>query len=170
MCGWNASAPRVPRATYEMRMNFCLRGASLFRLHPSHEVRAIKRYLATREDRLPWLFLTRQAVNYFLREAGERAGLGRVWPPMLRHSCGSALANKGPTSASFRTTWVTAIHDIQQDTPAPAPDAARGSGTEPAQTEPFLITATRPRLNAGQYRLERPTSTRLMRSGEVVLR
>ena len=70
------------------------------------ELRAIKRYLATREDKLPWLFLsergqpmTRQAVNYLLREAGERAGLGRVWPHMLRHSCGYALANKG---ADFR--------------------------------------------------------------------
>jgi site-specific recombinase XerD len=48
------------------------------------ELRAIKRYLATREDKLPWLILsergqplTRQAVNYLVREAGERAGLGR---------------------------------------------------------------------------------------------
>ena len=70
------------------------------------ELRAIKRYLATREDKLPWLFLsergqpmTRQAVNYLIREAGERAKLGRVWPHMLRHSCGYALANKG---ADFR--------------------------------------------------------------------
>ena len=43
--------------------------------------------------------MTRQAVNYLIREAGERAGLGRVWPHMLRHSCGYALANKG---ADFR--------------------------------------------------------------------
>jgi type 1 fimbriae regulatory protein FimB len=70
------------------------------------ELRAIKRYLNTREDKLPWLFvsergqpLTRQAVNYLIREAGERAGLGRVWPHMLRHSCGFALANNG---ADFR--------------------------------------------------------------------
>jgi type 1 fimbriae regulatory protein FimB len=70
------------------------------------ELRAIKKYLAGRNDKLPWLFLsergqpmTRQAVNYLLREAGERAGLGRVWPHMLRHSCGYALANKG---ADFR--------------------------------------------------------------------
>jgi type 1 fimbriae regulatory protein FimB len=48
------------------------------------ELRAIKRYLATREDKLPWVILsergqplTRQAVNYLVREAGERAGLGR---------------------------------------------------------------------------------------------
>ena len=66
------------------------------------ELRAIKRYLASREDHLPWLFvsergqpMTRQAVNYLIGEAGERAGLGRVWPHMLRHSAGYALSNKG---------------------------------------------------------------------------
>ncbi len=66
------------------------------------ELRAIKRYLTTREDKLPWLFvsergqpMTRQAVNYLIREASERAGLGRVWPHMLRHSAGYALSNKG---------------------------------------------------------------------------
>ena len=66
------------------------------------ELRAIKRYLASRVDKLPWLFIsercqpmTRQAVNYLIREAGERAGLGRVWPHMLRHSAGYALSNRG---------------------------------------------------------------------------
>lgn len=72
--------------------------------HPieGDELRAIKRYLAGRKDTLPWLFvsergaqLTRQAINYLIREAGERAGLGRVWPHMLRHSCGYYLANEG---------------------------------------------------------------------------
>ncbi|HET6926048.1 MAG TPA: tyrosine-type recombinase/integrase [Hyphomicrobiaceae bacterium] len=72
--------------------------------HPiaGDELRAIKRYLATREDKLPWLFvserqaqLTRQAVNYIVRLAGENAKLGRVWPHMLRHSCGYYLADKG---------------------------------------------------------------------------
>ena len=72
------------------------------------ELRAIKRYLATRDDRLPWLFaserghaMTRQAVNYIIRIAGERAGLGHVHPHMLRHSCGYYLANKG---VDFRAT------------------------------------------------------------------
>jgi type 1 fimbriae regulatory protein FimB len=44
------------------------------------ELRAIKRYLGTRDDKLPWLFvseraqpMTRQAVNYLIREAGESA-------------------------------------------------------------------------------------------------
>jgi len=72
--------------------------------HPiaGDELRAIKRYLATREDKLPWLFLseretqlTRQAVNYVVRVAGETAKLGRVWPHMLRHSCGFYLADQG---------------------------------------------------------------------------
>src|SRR5215470_12963467 len=66
------------------------------------ELRALKRYLATREDNVPWLFvserqsqLTRQAVNYIVRVAGETARLGRVWPHMLRHSCGYYLADRG---------------------------------------------------------------------------
>jgi len=66
------------------------------------ELRAIKRYLAARTDKLPWLFLserrqpmTRQAVNYLIRIAGESAGLKNVYPHMLRHSCGYYLANTG---------------------------------------------------------------------------
>jgi type 1 fimbriae regulatory protein FimB len=66
------------------------------------ELRAIKRYLATRSDQLPWLFvsergqpLTRQAVNYLIAAAARRAGLPPVHPHMLRHSCGFALANRG---------------------------------------------------------------------------
>jgi type 1 fimbriae regulatory protein FimB len=66
------------------------------------ELRAIKRYLAIRDDTLPWLFiseqkgqLVRQAVNYLIAEAGKRAGLGHVWPHMIRHSAGYALANEG---------------------------------------------------------------------------
>jgi site-specific recombinase XerD len=66
------------------------------------ELRAIRRYVATRADRLPWLFLsergqplTRQAVNYLVAEAAVRAGLPHVRPHMLRHSCGFSLANHG---------------------------------------------------------------------------
>jgi type 1 fimbriae regulatory protein FimB len=66
------------------------------------ELRAIKRYLATRTDALPWLFisersqlLTRQAVNYLSGAAAERASLPGVHPHTLRHSCGFALADKG---------------------------------------------------------------------------
>src|ERR1700674_1636508 len=66
------------------------------------DLRAIKRYLATRTDKLPWLFiserrqpLTRSAVNYLIGVAGESAGLENVHPHMLRHSCGYYLANTG---------------------------------------------------------------------------
>lgn len=66
------------------------------------ELRAIKRYLATRTDGLPWLFvsergqpLTRQAVNYLIGTAAARAALAGVHPHTLRHSCGFALADKG---------------------------------------------------------------------------
>ena len=66
------------------------------------ELRAIRRYLTARTDKLPWLFLsergqpmTRQAVNYLIGTAGESAGLKNVHPHMLRHSCGYYLANSG---------------------------------------------------------------------------
>lgn len=66
------------------------------------ELRAIRRYLVSRKDALPWLFLsergqplTRQAVNYVIAAAASRAGLPPVHPHMLRHSCGFALADKG---------------------------------------------------------------------------
>jgi type 1 fimbriae regulatory protein FimB len=66
------------------------------------ELRALKRYLASRDDKLPWLFLsergqplTRSSVQYLVRTAGEAAGLGNVHPHTLRHSCGYYLANAG---------------------------------------------------------------------------
>jgi type 1 fimbriae regulatory protein FimB len=72
--------------------------------HPiaGDELRAIKRYLATREDKLPWLFIsergqpmTRQAVNYLVASAAATAGLMNVHPHTLRHSCGYYLADRG---------------------------------------------------------------------------
>jgi integrase len=72
--------------------------------HPisGDELRAIKRYFASRKDNLPWLFvnerglpLTRQAVNYIVSTAAEKAKLENVHPHTLRHSCGFYLANKG---------------------------------------------------------------------------
>lgn len=63
---------------------------------------ALKHYLASREDKLPWLFLserdtqmTRQAVNYLISAAAREAGLPGVHPHTLRHSCGYYLANRG---------------------------------------------------------------------------
>jgi site-specific recombinase XerD len=72
--------------------------------HPiaGDELRAIRRYLGTRTDALPWLFvserggpMTRQAVNYLIAAAAARVGLAGVHPHTLRHSCGFALADKG---------------------------------------------------------------------------
>ncbi len=66
------------------------------------ELRAIRRWLAARQDHLPWLFIsergqpfTRQAVNYIVARAADRAGLPPVHPHMLRHTCGFSLANRG---------------------------------------------------------------------------
>lgn len=66
------------------------------------ELRAIKRYLKTRQDKLPWLLVserctpfTRQNINYIVARAGKAAGLGHVNPHMFRHSSGFALGNKG---------------------------------------------------------------------------
>jgi type 1 fimbriae regulatory protein FimB len=73
-------------------------------MHPieGDELRAIRRYLATRNDALPWLFvserggrLTRFAVNYLVERTAKAAGLPDVHPHCLRHSCGYALADKG---------------------------------------------------------------------------
>jgi site-specific recombinase XerD len=70
------------------------------------ELRALRAWLRERSIRLdarsPYLFLsergpfTRQAVNYIVLQAGERARFPfRVHPHMLRHSTGFYLANKG---------------------------------------------------------------------------
>jgi type 1 fimbriae regulatory protein FimB len=72
--------------------------------HPvaGDELRAIKRYLGTRKDGLPWLLvserqqpLTRQSVNYVVRTSAAAARLAPAHPHMLRHSCGFSLANRG---------------------------------------------------------------------------
>lgn len=64
-------------------------------------LRALRAYLRSRTDALPYLILsergtpfTRQGVYYLVRAIGARAGIA-VHPHMLRHGCGYALANKG---------------------------------------------------------------------------
>jgi NADPH:quinone reductase-like Zn-dependent oxidoreductase len=54
------------------------------------ELRAVKRYLATRTDNLPWLFvsergqpLTRQSVNYLVAGAAARAAVPTHRPAAL---------------------------------------------------------------------------------------
>ncbi|QGN93960.1 Tyrosine recombinase XerC [Piscirickettsia salmonis] len=73
--------------------------------HPvtSDEIRLLRRYLATRKDeKSPWLFLSerggpmdRHTIIYLVKKAAQQAGLFKVTPHMLRHSCGYYLANKG---------------------------------------------------------------------------
>ena len=88
----------------QARLSVCRLKSGLSVEHPIHgdELRAIKRWLAMRQDHLPWLFvserrqpMTRQAVSYLIGRIGERARLGHVHPQMLRHSCGFALAERG---------------------------------------------------------------------------
>src|SRR5262245_53098169 len=73
-------------------------------MHPieGDELRAIRRYLASRNDSLPWLFvserqgrLTRFAVNYLVDRTAKLAGFANLHPHCLRHSWGSALAHTG---------------------------------------------------------------------------
>src|SRR5215510_16617220 len=73
-------------------------------MHPieGDELRAIRRYLATRNDSLPWLFvserqgrLTRFAVNYLVDKTAKAAGFENLHPHCLRHSCGYALVDEG---------------------------------------------------------------------------
>jgi len=72
--------------------------------HPieGDELRAIRRYLNSRQDNLPWLFLserqgrlTRFAVNYIVNRTAEATGFTNFHPHCLRHSCGYALADRG---------------------------------------------------------------------------
>jgi site-specific recombinase XerD len=78
------------------------RGLSVEQPIAGDELRAIKRYLATRDDKLPWLFIsergqpfTRYAVNYLIGAIANGAGLAGVHPHTLRHSCGYYLADRG---------------------------------------------------------------------------
>jgi Phage integrase family len=100
---------------------------------------------ATREDNLPWLFvserqaqLTRQAVNYIVRVAGETAKLGRVWAHMLRHSCGYYLADQGTDPGTMQDYLVhcdpgplqsrcrTSVRGVMGgDSPKPGRDSTR---------------------------------------------
>lgn len=64
-------------------------------------LRALRAYLRSRSDRLPWLFInergapfTRQGLHYLIGAIAKRGGL-RAHPHMLRHACGFALANRG---------------------------------------------------------------------------
>jgi type 1 fimbriae regulatory protein FimB len=73
-------------------------------MHPieGDELRAIRRYLSTRNDNLPWLFLSerqgrlsRFAINYLVDRTAKAAGFDNLHPHCLRYSCGYDLADKG---------------------------------------------------------------------------
>lgn len=72
--------------------------------HPieGDELRLLRRFLRTRSDDLPWLFisergdqLSRHTVIYIVQRCAELAGLPDVTPHWLRHGCGYYLANRG---------------------------------------------------------------------------
>jgi type 1 fimbriae regulatory protein FimB len=105
--------------------------------HPiaGDELRAIKRYMASRTDALPWLFIseggqpfTRQSVNYLIAEAAARAGLPPVHPHMLRHSGGFSLANRGYDLRLIQD--YLGHRDPKHTVHASPPDASRGFGVE----------------------------------------
>jgi integrase len=53
--------------------------------------------------------------HQLVRVAGETAKLGRVWPHMLRHSCGYYLADKGIDLRTMQD-WATAIPSTRRTT------------------------------------------------------
>lgn len=83
--------------------------------HPieGDELRAIRAWLKERSAHkcagLPYLFLSergamvRQAVNYLFNVIGQKARLSiKVYPHMLRHSCGYKLANDERTTRDIQ--------------------------------------------------------------------
>lgn len=77
------------------------------------ELRAIKAWLRQRsahgKAHAPLLFLstrgpmTRQAVNHLCAVIGKRAGFSfKVYPHMLRHSCGFALADRNTATRTIQ--------------------------------------------------------------------
>ncbi len=74
------------------------------RYHPisGDEMRMIRRYLRTRTDDMPWLFISERmqplsdrSVRQIVKNAAIIAKLKHVHPHMLRHSCGFYLREKG---------------------------------------------------------------------------
>jgi len=75
--------------------------------HPlsGDELRLLRRYLRTRTDDLPWLFISERmsplsdrSIRVIVANASESAKLPHVNPHKLRHSCGFYLHNKGHSS------------------------------------------------------------------------
>ena len=98
------------------------------------ELRAIKRYLATRTDKLPWLFvsergqpMTRQAVNYLGRQ--RRAPASRTCIPIRSGTpAASTWLTRARTCAPCRTTSATATLGILCTIPVFPGEGSRDCG------------------------------------------
>ena len=74
------------------------------RYHPiaGDEMRMLRKYLRTRTDDMPWLFISERmqplsdrSVRQIVKDAAKAAKLPHVHPHMLRHSCGFHLRERG---------------------------------------------------------------------------
>jgi type 1 fimbriae regulatory protein FimB len=108
--------------------------------HPiaGDELRAIKRYLATRTDSLPWLFvsereqpLTRQSVNYLIAMAARRAALPACPPAHAAPFMRFYLANRGydlRLIQDYQITLGTAIRNTPSFIPGSRVAVSKASG------------------------------------------
>lgn len=78
------------------------RGMSRYHPLAGDELRRLRKYLRSRSDDLPWLFvsercqpLSPRSVRRIVAEAARTAKLRHVHPHMLRHSCGFHLRERG---------------------------------------------------------------------------
>ncbi len=81
------------------------RGRSSFHPIAGDELRLLRKYLRTRDDDLPWLFLTERMepmkprnVAVIVAQAAKVAKLRHINPHALRHGCGFYLHNEGHSS------------------------------------------------------------------------
>ena len=84
------------------------------------ELRVIKRYLATRDDDLPWLFiterggqLTRSGIYRMITRIAERAGLEDVHPPRSDTRAATTWPRRTPANVSSKITLGIATQGTQ---------------------------------------------------------
>ena len=73
--------------------------------------------------------MTRQAVNYIVRHAGDKAKLGNVSPHLLRYFCGYYLADMGTALRTIQDYLATAIPSTRRIMPASLGTSLRGCGS-----------------------------------------